>query len=125
MELNSIWLWAATAASLGCWGVHTFVGGRQIVSPLMASNLEPMPKYVLYFVWHIATLAIAFIAIGFALAALYPGLWPLGINSAALSLLIALLIFGVAVSRKMSFGDMPQWTVFLVMALLGAGAIWL
>ena len=125
MILNTTWLWAAAVVSLISWAIHTFVGGAQIVPPLRASDLKDMPKYVLYFVWHIATIVIAAIAVGFALAALYPDLWVLGVQGTILSALIALLIGGVAIWRRMGLKDMPQWTIFLLMALLGAAAIWL
>lgn len=124
MELNTGWLWAAAAMSLVCWGIHTFVGGGQIIPRLKASDLADMPKYVLYFVWHIATIVLMAIALGFALAAFDPAYWVLGVQATILSALICMLILTVWIWRRLPFTDMPQWTVFLVMALLGAGAIW-
>ena len=69
MILNTTWLWAAALVSAVSWGIHTFVGGGQIVPALFGSDLKKMPKYVLFFVWHIATITIAAIAIGYGLCA--------------------------------------------------------
>lgn len=124
MILNTTWLWAAALVSAMSWGIHTFVGGRQIVPALFGSDLKKMPKYVLFFVWHIATITIAAIAIGYALAALYPSAWVLGVQSTIVSGLISILILGVAIWQRMGLKDMPQWTIFLVMALCGAGAMY-
>ena len=123
MALSAFWLWIAAATSALCWGVHTFVGGREIVPPLFGSDLPAMPKHVLYFVWHIVTILLAFIAAGFALAALYPSAWPLAVQATLLSLAIALLILAVSVRYRMPFKDMPQWTIFLAMAAFGGVAM--
>ena len=88
-----------------------------------ASELVKMPKYVLFFVWHIATITIAAIAVGFGLAAVYPEAWVLGVQGTVVSGLITILILGIAVWQRMGLKDMPQWTIFLVMALCGAGAM--
>lgn len=123
MVLSSIWLWIAAGLSAVGWVVHTFVGGPQIVPPLFASDLKKMPKYVLYFVWHIATIVLLAITAGYVLAALYPAAWPLAVQSAIVSGAIAVLILGVAIWQRMGLKDMPQWTLFLVMALAGFAAM--
>jgi len=125
MTLNATWLWISAAVALASWAIHTFVGGRQIVSPLLESNLPPMPKYVLYFVWHIATIVLLAFAAGYALAAISAPLWPLAVAATLLNAAIGLLILAVAATRRMAFRDMPQWTLFLLVAALGSAAIWL
>ena len=123
MLLNTTWLWITAAAALGSWCVHTFVGAPRILPSLAASNLAPMPRNVLYFVWHIATLLLLAFPVTYALAALYPWAWPLAIESTVLCALIAALIGAVAIKRRMVFMDMPQWTLFLLVAILGTCAV--
>ena len=50
--------------------VHVFAGGRQFVRPLLASSLEPEIRWMAYFMWHVATVAVGATAILFAIAAL-------------------------------------------------------
>jgi hypothetical protein len=125
VTLNVVWLWISAAVALGSWVVHTFVGGPQIVPQLLASGLTDMPKYVLYFVWHIATILLLALAAGYALAAAYSPLWPLAVAATVVNAAIAALILTVAITRRVPFRDMPQWTLFLLVAALGAAAIWL
>ena len=125
MMLNPFWLWIAAAASLACWAIHTFVGGRKIVPPLRASDLPGMPKHVLVFVWHIVTILLFVMTAGYALAALYPQAWMLAVQATVLNAAIAVLIMGVSVRFRMPFRDMPQWTLFLAIAVFGGLAMWL
>ena len=123
MALNITWLWITAVAALGSWCVHTFVGGPRILPALAQSSLAPMPRNVLYFVWHIATILLLAFPLTYALAALYPWAAPLAVESTVLCALIAALIGFVAIRRRMAFMDMPQWTLFLTVAVLGTLAV--
>lgn len=69
MTTESLFLAAASAAALATLFVHLFIGGRRVARPLLADRALPRAaKWLSYYCWHIATLAIAFMAIMFAAA---------------------------------------------------------
>ena len=125
MTLDPTWLWLASAVALANWCVHAFVGGPQIVRPLLASDLPDMPKYVLHFVWHVATITLLSFPVSYALAAIYPPAWPLALMSTVLAALIGLMIAGMAAARRLPFLVTPQWTLFLIVALFGLLPVWI
>ncbi|MEL7536279.1 MAG: hypothetical protein AAFZ58_11285 [Pseudomonadota bacterium] len=63
-------LWLASALAFATFCVHTFVGGREVARPLLGCDaLAPGPRWLSYYCWHIATVVIFFIAIGYAYSA--------------------------------------------------------
>jgi hypothetical protein len=125
MTLDPFWLWVAAVVATTNWCVHVFVGGPRIVPPLLSSELPAMPKYVLHFVWHVATITLLSFPVSYALAALYPSAWPLAVMSTALAALIGIMIAGVAAIRRLPFLVMPQWTLFLAVATFGVLPVWI
>ena len=95
MEPGPLFSWSvdlnfgfATAAvlSLITFGVHTFVGGKYVARPLLASNELPKASLWLnYFTWHMATVMLLFMAGGYAFAASRP-------DAADVAALIAALV---------------------------------
>ncbi len=115
-------------ASAGClaaiWlAVHTFVGGRQIARPLVASTeLPPVVRHTQYLCWHFTTVAIACMATLFGIAALT------GIKAyAGSATLLATGFFVVGVGLVIALEEMhmrlPQGWLFLPVAGLGLAGL--
>lgn len=122
--MNSFLVVAAALSAFTCL-IHTFLGGRQIAVPLLkATGLSPVPKYVSYYCWHIATIALAAMAIMFAIAAAYPQSWELGWTATGLAVSFCLLGLALPPLKKQSYKAMPQGWLFLPIACFGvAGGI--
>ncbi|MDX8348072.1 hypothetical protein SLH49_08740 [Cognatiyoonia sp. IB215446] len=111
--LSSIWL-----------AVHLFVGGRQIATPLLASDLAPLVRQTQYLCWHFTSVAIA------AMAVL--NLWAVITDDPAFALAAFLLAVGfatVGIGLVLRLGarhlDLPQGWLFVPVALLGGLGLWL
>lgn len=64
MTTECLFFAAAALLALATLFVHVFAGGREVARPLLAdSTLPHAAKWLCYYCWHIATLAIAFMAI--------------------------------------------------------------
>lgn len=64
------WFAAAAVVSTACCALHTIAGGHEAVRPLMAAAaLDQTVRFTLYYCWHLVTIAIAWLAVAFALAA--------------------------------------------------------
>ncbi|GGY24219.1 hypothetical protein [Paludibacterium paludis] len=121
--MNRILLAAALLAALTAF-IHLFAGGADVVAPLLASSLPPMPKLTLYAAWHMASATLILSS-----AALFIGSLPQhAIRSAYLVLFVSLLwiVFGavfliVGLTQPDSGGwlHLPQWTLLLPVGALG------
>lgn len=112
-----LWLYIAAGLCALTWAIHTFVGGKETMPPLRASDLPAMAIYGNFLTWHIATILLALMV----LACLAPlgraDLWPLALGVSVLSLMIALWSFALNfIARKHVF-FMPQWILFLPIAI--------
>ena len=100
--------------------LHTFFGGKEIAVPLLqATDLPPVPKFVSYYCWHIATIALAAMVFMFAIAAAFPQSWELGWTATALAASFCLLGVVLPPLKKQSYKSMPQGWLFLPIFLLG------
>ncbi|MDJ1158131.1 hypothetical protein QNA08_07790 [Chelatococcus sp. SYSU_G07232] len=114
------WLAAAALLSAATALIHTFLGGREIAVPLLAArDLAPVPKLTAYYCWHMVTLLLFAMAVGFALAAAGRG-EGLATGLTILAALFALLSLGLVVGYRVNPWHMPQWALFLPIALCGA-----
>lgn len=113
----------AVAAGLTAvtWAIHTFVGGPEVATPLLASELNPVPRYTAYYCWHIVTLVLAAMALAFAYAAVVPNEVGIAVMSTALSVAFAAWSVGLVLSARRRFYELPQWTFFVLIA--GAGGV--
>lgn len=120
----TFFLWAAALVAIVTFLVHTFVGGRVVVRPLLASTSLPIASKMLnYYCWHITTLFIAFAAVAFGWIA-YDGMNVefcvfLSASTAAFSLLSA----GVAVKGGFNPLQFPSTSLFAVTSALGWSAV--
>ena len=120
------WLTGAALLSAFTWGVHTFVGGRECVGPLLDADVPWVPKMTHYYCWHLVTLTLAAMAAGLGYAAVEPAGRDVG-----------WLVFGLAVSfagwsvllngwkRPRPWWALPQWSLFVAVAVVALpGLLW-
>ena len=110
---------AALGLLIAC--IHTFLGSRTDVAPMLRSDMPEPAKSTLLYCWHLVTIVL------FAMAGLF--LWGALQPSSAAPAYIALFLnaafclwgFVLAFLRRRSpFTELPQGLLFLV--LTGAGA---
>lgn len=115
------YLAAAGGISFVTFLVHTIAGGREVVGPLTsAPGLPRIPMLVAYYCWHMVTILLAAMAAGFAYAALRPDGFVLAVALTLLSGAFALLSVGMAVATRSRLRDLPQWTLFVAIAVPAA-----
>ena len=109
------WLWTALGLATAMTLVHVIVGGRLIAGPLLASDLETLPKMTLYLCWHGITIVLAGMAGLFA-----DGLIRGRRESVMLGGGLAGAFFALGWGYILGFGlsplDLPQWIAFGPMA---------
>ncbi|NOZ32197.1 MAG: hypothetical protein GXP01_03795 [Alphaproteobacteria bacterium] len=111
------WLIAAAGLSLLTLGAHFFGGGTQYYDPLLASGMPADFVAVFAVVWHMATVVLAVNSWALIWAARDRGfrrplVWMVAgqyAGFAALFLIYGQLILG-------TIWQIPQWTIFLLMA---------
>jgi hypothetical protein len=104
--------------------VHVFMGGTDIVSPLLASSLPTEPKLTLYAVWHMASVVLALSAV-----ALFIGSRPCHAQSARylvffisflwLGFAIVFIVIALIQSENGWLLKLPQWILLASVGLLG------
>lgn len=113
---------AATAAAIAA--IHLFLGGPSIARPLLhAGDLEPTPKYVNYYCWHLVSIVLVALAAAFALAAADPAQRPLAVAATALAAAFCLWGGALLWISGQRTAQMPQWTLFAALTLIGVWAL--
>jgi len=114
--MRRTWLWIALVLAVAMTLVHVVVGGRMIAGPLLASELETLPRMTLYLCWHGITIVLTGMA-----AAVADGLIRERRDSVMLAGGLAGAFFVLGWSYILGFGlsplDLPQWIAFGPMAL--------
>ncbi|MEL6372575.1 MAG: hypothetical protein AAFR04_01240 [Pseudomonadota bacterium] len=83
--------------------------------------MDETVRYVQYFCWHIATIMLAFLAAGFAIAGVDSTFVALAQAATLLSGLIATLGLGIPLCvAEITYRQMPQGWLFVPVTLLGA-----
>lgn len=114
----------AGAISAINWSVHTFVGGREIARPLIAaSDLAPIPKFTQYFCWHLVTIALAAISLGFLYAAVQPKAQDLGVAVSLLTLSFGALGLVLPGRVGLTLTEMPQGVLLAPVGLIGLASV--
>ncbi len=121
--MNTYLLLATGASALVCL-MHIFGGGPQVVGPLLRSEMDDVPKYLNYYCWHLVTLTLGLMSIGYLLAALNPAETLLALLMTLLALSFALWSLGLVLWKRQSLWEMPQWLLFLPIALFGSLGLW-
>ena len=117
--MNSYFALAAVL-SAGVCVAHVIAGGRFYVRPLLAApDLHPVPKYVHYYCWHLVTMMLAAMAIGFGLAAVDPGARDLAVLMTVLASGFSVWSLGLVLWKRQKPLQMPQWALFTPVAIFG------
>ena len=121
----NLWLAAAAIIALVTTVVHAWLGDREIAGPLLAAErLRNVPKYTMYYCWHLVTIILAGQALAFALAASGHGSRDLAIFATVGAGLFALWSLGMIGGLRLRLAHFPQWALFAPMAAYGALGLW-
>lgn len=121
--MNS-WFIAAAGASLATALVHIVAGGRFIARPLLAStDLREVPKYTQYYCWHIVSIVLLTMALGYAYCGFDPQASALAVVLTGLAAAFALWCALLIAWKRLSPIRMLQWMLFLPIALLGLAGL--
>ncbi len=105
--------------------LHLILGGRDIVRPFLAVDHVPsVPRYTMYFCWHLVTLSLAGMAAAFLVAARPGGSASLAGFATVGAASFAVLNFAMNARLRLSFAQHPQGFLFLPVAAFGAVGLW-
>ena len=120
------YLLSAAAAGFAIACIHTFVGSRTDVRPLLQSDLPEPAKSTFLYCWHLVTIVL------FAMAGLF--LWG-GLNAAAAPMVFVALFLSIffcvwgfalaALRRRSPFAELPQGVMFLALSGLGGWGVFM
>jgi hypothetical protein len=106
------------------FAVHTFVGGRFVARPLLASkDLPEASKWLNYYCWHITTVMIAFIAAAFAWLAVTPGHASLIVFLSSLTAAVSVLSVVIAIKGHIHPLRLSSTSLFAMTSALGWTAL--
>ena len=74
--------------------------------------MRAQPKFTNYYCWHLVTITILAMALFFAIAALYPEAWELGLASTIISGTFTLLSVAIIAKSGLKPWLLPQWLFF-------------
>lgn len=122
--MNVYLFWAASFVSFVTFYVHTFIGGPRVARPLLAADrLHPASKWLNYYCWHIATVFLFSMGIGFGYVAMHPDRPELAFFLTGLSGVFSLLSAAVALKGKINPLRFPSTSLFMVIFVLGTSAL--
>ncbi len=105
--------------------VHTFIGGIYVARPLLADkNLPVASKWLNYYCWHVTSIMIVFLGIGFWLCQQDQENSVMIGFLAALSTASAILSAAVALKGRINPLRFPSTSLFSGIALCGWAALW-
>lgn len=113
-------LLVATILSFVTFAVHLFVGGREIATPLLKSDLDQVPKLTAYYCWHMVTLMLLLMTGAFSYAFFFPGNVALVVTMMIFCVGCTLLNFGLIVAYRVSPMQLPQWVFFVLISIFAA-----
>ena len=117
--IQNNWLFAAGIAALLVNLLHVFAGGPEIAGPLLRSkDIHDVSKYVNYYCWHLVTLTIGAMGIGFIWASVDPTQSGLAWMWTIMAVLFTLWSVILVIWKKQKPFHMPQWTLFAVVSVL-------
>lgn len=122
--MQTILMSLAAVASLITFSVHTFIGGPRVAAPLLAAtHLPPAAKWLSYYCWHLATIFLLAMSLGFAYVALNPDRPELAVFLSATSAALSVLSAVVAIKGGINPFRFPSTSLFAIVSALGTAAL--
>jgi hypothetical protein len=119
------WLALAAALSAATTLIHVILGGRHVATPLLATDrLHPVPKFTMYYCWHLVTLMLAALALAFGLVATGLGSRDLALFATSGAALFCLWSLGMIGLFRLQLAYFPQWALFAAIAISGTIGLW-
>lgn len=116
----NIFFGIAAALSASVCVAHIVAGGRFYVRPLLAATgLHPVPRFVHYYCWHLVTMVLAAMAVGFGRAAIDPGAADVALLLTVLSSSFSAWSLALVLWKRQRLLQMPQWALFAPVAIFG------
>jgi len=112
----NIGLAVAAVLAFATWAIHTFLGGPAVARPLLESEMEAVAKYTNYYCWHCVTLVLLMMAGGYGYAAFVPAGWDVAVLVTLLAVAFAVWSVVLIFWSKRTALELPQWTLFVVIA---------
>ena len=104
--------------------IHIFAGGPTVAAPLLAAkDIAETPKLTNYYCWHIVSITLAAMSFAFVYAAFAPGEVALAAMWTLIAAAFALWSVALVVWKRQKPLDLPQWTLFAVIAGFGAAGV--
>jgi len=103
--------------------LHLWLGGREVARPLLSTEgLLPVVRYTTYYCWHLVTIVLYMMAIGFGASAFLSGSRLLVAFLAVTAAAFSLWGFALVAIHRRSLAELPQGLLFLPVAVFGAFA---
>lgn len=119
------WLALAAALAAATALIHLVLGGRHVAAPLLAAErLHAVPKFTMYYCWHLVTIVLAALALAFGLVATGLGSRDLAIFATGGAALFCLWSLGMIGLFRLRIAHFPQWVLFAAITLSGAIGLW-
>jgi hypothetical protein len=121
----NLWLALAAALAAATTLIHIVLGGREIARPLLAAErLRAVPKFTMYYCWHLVTIVLAAQALAFGLVAAGLGSRDLAAFATVGAALFCLWSLGMIGLFRLRIAHFPQWALFAAIAASGALGLW-
>ena len=108
----------AVAAGLSAmtWAIHTFVGGPRVARPLLEAEMDRVAMLTNYYCWHLVTITLATMALGFGYAAQVPDGRDVGVLMTALAIAYGLWSMALVAWKHRRPFQLPQWSLFVAIS---------
>jgi hypothetical protein len=115
-----IWYLLAGVSGLITALTHTFVGGKFVARPLLAtSDLHRVSLYTNYYCWHIVTIVLFSISAMFFYAMMRPEAVEIAWVATLYCAAFVAWSFAMIVWKRLKFREFPQWALIVPTTLFG------
>ncbi|MEM7546806.1 MAG: hypothetical protein AAF367_14840 [Pseudomonadota bacterium] len=110
----------AAALSFITFLIHLFAGGPEVARPLLqSSDLAPVPKLTAYYCWHLVSITLAAMSVGFLIPAVSGTDRNMAIMWTAIAAGFAVWSGLLVIWKRQPPLHLPQWALFLPIAVCG------
>ena len=116
--IQNPWLFSAGVAAGLSALLHLFAGGPQIAGPLLRSkDIHDVPKFVNYYCWHLVSITLVAMCVGFLWPAFDPSQTGLAMMWTVVAVAFCLWSIGLVIWKRQNPWYMPQWLLFAVVSV--------